>query len=108
MSVSNLAVKRIAGTNRYFIENMFDELFYEVSYADSPDWYFTLNDNGIISPDEGYWDYVLQDYRFLYDPTNYGSYCYVEYTGDNTYTVYHLIDYNSSFYRSTLEITWNR
>lgn len=108
MSVSNLAVKRIAGTNRYYIENMFDELFYEVSYADSPDWYFTLNDNGIISPDEGYWDYVLQDYRFLYDPTNYGSYCYVEYNGDNTYTVYHLIEYNSSYYRSTLEITWNR
>ena len=106
-SVTHLAVKRMVGTNRYFIEDMYDQLFYGESYPDSQDWYFTLNDDGNISPDEGYWNYTIQSYRFIYDPTNYGSYCYVEHDG-NTYVVHHLIEYSSSLYLSTLEITWNR
>ncbi len=99
-------VYNIKGTNEYYLDSPFYELYASYGCADG-NWHFTLNSDGSIVPVDGYWGVEFQGYSYLYDSVNYGNACYVEHEGD-THTVHFMVESSGEFYRGDLTIVWNR
>ncbi|MBQ6080058.1 MAG: RagB/SusD family nutrient uptake outer membrane protein [Muribaculaceae bacterium] len=106
-------IQRNTQTGKYRIVSPLSAAF--SGLVDNPctnNWFFTLNTDGSISPEEGTWDlfYTYQDQNLngYYDTTRYPTYCYVEQDG-NTYDVNFLLSTSTSLYSGgNFIFTWDR
>ena len=105
-SAISVPVYHIKGSNRYYLDKPYYRL-YGGSNATDGNWYFTLNNDDSIAPDEGFWNIWVNGYDLYYNSTSYGQYCNVSQDG-NTYTVNFLASGNGGLYSGCYFVfTWN-
>ena len=98
---TNVAIYHIVGTEEYYLSNLFYSLYGDGQQAN---WHFTLDSDGNLTPAEGFWNYQLSGYSFMYDSVNYSNYCYVERSGE-VYTVHYLLaEGDVPKYRGTMDV----
>ena len=105
---ASVNVYQKSGTDVYYLEAPFYYAYMSVLNVEKTNWYFTLNDDGSITPVEGYWDIEIYGYKLFYDSTRYPTICYVEHDGDR-YIVHYILEKDGNIYGPLLfSFVWYR
>ena len=101
---TNVPILNQEGTNKYCIVSPLEQVY--PGGNDKGQWFFYLNDDGSISPEEGislnYWGY------YAYYDSSYPDYCYVT-QDSNTYDVHFLLTNSGNYYQGgRFVFTWDR